>query len=70
MEAFSAILSGVKLNGADFPQNPDGLRKQRGRTQADLADRIGMRVVQLRRYKGALRSPRATSSANSPPLSR
>lgn len=43
--------------GAEFPGRLAELRKQRGLTQAQLAERIGMHVVQLRRYEAGSSQP-------------
>lgn len=42
---------------AEFPQRLAGLRKQHSLTQQQLADRIGMHVVQLRRYEAGTSQP-------------
>lgn len=41
----------------DFPQRLAELRKQHSLTQAQLAKRIGMHVVQLRRYEAGTSQP-------------
>ena len=41
----------------DFPQHLATLRKQRTLTQQALADRIGVHVVQLRRYESGSSQP-------------
>jgi transcriptional regulator with XRE-family HTH domain len=41
----------------DFPQRLADLRKQHSLTQQQLADRIGMHVVQLRRYEAGTSQP-------------
>jgi len=41
----------------DFPQHLAALRKQRTLTQQALADRIGVHVVQLRRYESGSSQP-------------
>jgi len=41
----------------DFPQRLADLRKQHGLTQAQLAEHIGMHVVQLRRYEAGTSQP-------------
>lgn len=41
----------------DFPQRLTELRKQHSLTQQQLADRIGMHVVQLRRYEAGTSQP-------------
>ena len=39
----------------DFPQHLAALRKHHGLTQQALAERVGVHVVQLRRYEGGTR---------------
>lgn len=41
----------------EFPQRLADLRKQHSLTQAKLAERIGMHVVQLRRYEAGTSQP-------------
>jgi transcriptional regulator with XRE-family HTH domain len=41
----------------DFPQHLAALRKQRTLTQQALAERIGVHVVQLRRYESGSSQP-------------
>jgi transcriptional regulator with XRE-family HTH domain len=41
----------------DFPQRLADLRKKHSLTQQQLADRIGMHVVQLRRYEAGTSQP-------------
>lgn len=41
----------------DFPKRLSGLRKQLSLTQAQLAERIGMHVVQLRQYEAGTSQP-------------
>jgi transcriptional regulator with XRE-family HTH domain len=41
----------------DFPQRLAELRKQHSLTQQQLADRIGLHVVQLRRYEAGTSQP-------------
>jgi transcriptional regulator with XRE-family HTH domain len=41
----------------DFPERLAGLRKQRNLTQQDLAKRVGIHVVQLRRYESGASQP-------------
>ena len=41
----------------DFPQRLAELRRQHSLTQQQLADRIGMHVVQLRRYEAGTSQP-------------
>lgn len=40
-----------------FPQRLAAIRKQRGLTQSQLADKIGLHVSQVRRYEGATSQP-------------
>ncbi len=46
------------ISAVDFPQRLADLRKQHSLTQAQLAERIGMHVVQLRRYEAGTSQPR------------
>lgn len=48
---------GYVSNPADFPHRLAGLRKQHSLTQAQLAERIGIHVVQLRRYEAGSSQP-------------
>lgn len=41
----------------DFPERLSALRKQRGLTQASLAERVGIHVSQLRRYEAGGAQP-------------
>jgi transcriptional regulator with XRE-family HTH domain len=41
----------------DFPERLATLRKERGMTQQVLADRIGIPVLQIRRYEGGSSQP-------------
>lgn len=41
----------------DFPQHLAALRKQQGLTQQILAERVGVLVVQSRRYEGDISQP-------------
>jgi transcriptional regulator with XRE-family HTH domain len=41
----------------DFPQHLAALRKERGLTQQALAERVGVHVVQLRRYESGASQP-------------
>jgi len=45
------------ITAVEFPQRLAGLRKQHSLTQAQLAERIGMHVVQLRRYEAGTSQP-------------
>jgi transcriptional regulator with XRE-family HTH domain len=42
---------------SDFPQHLAALRKERGFTQQTLAERVGVHVVQLRRYESGASQP-------------
>jgi transcriptional regulator with XRE-family HTH domain len=44
-------------SSVDFPQRLAELRKRHSLTQQQLADRIGMHVVQLRRYEAGTSQP-------------
>jgi transcriptional regulator with XRE-family HTH domain len=41
----------------NFPKHLAALRKQKGMTQQQLADRVGVHVVQLRRYEAGTSQP-------------
>jgi transcriptional regulator with XRE-family HTH domain len=41
----------------NFPENLAAMRKQRGLTQQQLAEKIGVHVVQLRRYEAGTSQP-------------
>jgi transcriptional regulator with XRE-family HTH domain len=41
----------------DFPHRLAALRKEKGLTQQALADRVGVHVMQIRRYEGAGSQP-------------
>lgn len=48
---------GVVSNALDFPQQLAALRKHHGLTQQALAERVGIHVVQLRRYERGTSQP-------------
>jgi transcriptional regulator with XRE-family HTH domain len=50
-------VSKQSVTAADFPQRLAELRKQHSLTQAQLAERIGMHVVQFRRYEAGSSQP-------------
>ncbi len=55
-----AYASPVPINHhwtVNFPEHPAALRKQKGMTQQQLADRVGVHVVQLRRYEAGTSQP-------------
>ncbi len=41
----------------NFPEHLGTLRKQKGMTQQQLADRVGVHVVQFRRYEAGTSQP-------------
>lgn len=41
----------------EFPERLTALRKQRGLTQQALADKVGVHVLQIRRYEGGTSQP-------------
>jgi transcriptional regulator with XRE-family HTH domain len=45
------------LLAMDFPDRLAALRKQKGLTQQALADRVGVHVIQIRRYEGGKTQP-------------
>ena len=60
-----AYLRGMARPGSatpDFPQQLAAVRKQRSLTQQALAERIGVNVVQLRRYEADASGPAAKES--------
>ena len=50
-------LSNQAISAVEFPQRLAKLRKQHSLTQQQLADRISMHVVQLRRYEAGTSQP-------------
>jgi transcriptional regulator with XRE-family HTH domain len=55
-----AYASPVPINHhwtVNFPEHLAALRKQKGMTQQQLADRVGVHVVQLRRYEAGTSQP-------------
>src|SRR5271156_2270531 len=55
-----AYTSPVPINHhwtVNFPEHLAALRKQKGMTQRQLADRVGVHVVQLRRYEAGTSQP-------------
>lgn len=54
---YFGYVSKQAVTAADFPQRLAELRKQHSLTQAQLAERIGMHVVQLRRYEAGTSQP-------------
>nr|WP_232063058.1 helix-turn-helix transcriptional regulator [Undibacterium sp. KW1] len=41
----------------EFPERVTALRKERGLTQQALADKVGVHVLQIRRYEGGTSQP-------------
>lgn len=54
---YIGYVSTEATSAVDFPQRLAGLRKQHSLTQQQLAGRIGMHVVQLRRYEAGTSQP-------------
>lgn len=54
---YIGYVSKQAVTAADFPQRLAALRKQHSLTQAQLAERIGLHVVQLRRYEAGTSQP-------------
>ena len=54
---YIGYVSTEATSALDFPQRLAGLRKQHSLTQQQLAGRIGMHVVQLRRYEAGTSQP-------------
>ena len=50
-------VSKAKIKALQFPQHLAALRKDRGLTQQALAERVGIHVVQLRRYESGSSQP-------------
>lgn len=55
--AYLGYVSKQAITAPDFPQRLAELRRQHSLTQAQLAERIGMHVVQLRRYEAGTSQP-------------
>jgi transcriptional regulator with XRE-family HTH domain len=51
------VVSDQGVSALGFPQQLAALRKHRNLTQQALAERIGIHVVQLRRYEGGTSQP-------------
>ena len=54
---YLGYVSKPAATATDFPQRLAELRKHHSLTQAQLAERIGMHVVQLRRYEAGTSQP-------------
>lgn len=54
---YFGVMSKQGASTGDFPQHLAGLRKQHGLTQQALAERVGIHVVQLRRYEAGTSQP-------------
>jgi transcriptional regulator with XRE-family HTH domain len=57
MLAEYAVFVPKNLNTTDFPARMAELRKERGLTQQQLAERVGVHVQQLKRYEGGISQP-------------
>jgi transcriptional regulator with XRE-family HTH domain len=57
MVSYLGYVSKKAVPAVDFPQRLAELRKQHSLTQAQLAERIDMHVVQLRRYEAGASQP-------------
>jgi transcriptional regulator with XRE-family HTH domain len=57
LPSYLGIVSNPETATLDFPQQLAALRKHHGLTQQALAQRIGIHVVQLRRYEGGTSQP-------------
>ncbi len=55
--SYLGFVSKQAATAVDFPQRLAELRKRHSLTQAQLAERIGMHVVQLRRYEAGTSQP-------------
>lgn len=55
--AYLGSMARPRSSTPDFPQQLAALRKQHGLTQQVLAERIGVHVVQLRRYEAGASQP-------------
>ncbi len=47
----------IRIIEMDFPQRLVALRKEKGLTQQALADKVGVHVMQIRRYEGGNSQP-------------
>ena len=54
---YLGVMGNQGASALDFPQHLAALRKHRGLTQQVLADRVGVHVVQLRRYESGASQP-------------
>jgi len=52
-----AMLSTSELIAMHFPERLTALRKQKGLTQTQLAERVGVAVLQIRRYEAGSSQP-------------
>jgi transcriptional regulator with XRE-family HTH domain len=57
LHPYLGYVSKQTVPAVDFPQRLAELRKHHSLTQAQLAERIGMHVVQLRRYEAGSSQP-------------
>jgi transcriptional regulator with XRE-family HTH domain len=56
-EGVTLLATITEISAMDFAHRLATLRKERGITQPDLAERIGVHVSQLRRYEGGTSQP-------------
>ena len=52
-----ATINQLRWLPMDFPQRLAALRKQRGLTQQELADRVALHITQINRYEGGDSQP-------------
>jgi transcriptional regulator with XRE-family HTH domain len=57
LRPYPGIVNNQGASTLDFPQQLAALRKHHGLTQQALAERVGIHVVQLRRYEGGTSQP-------------
>jgi len=57
MLAYASPMPVNHIWAVNFPEHLAALRKQKGLTQQQLAEKIGVHVVQLRRYEGGTSQP-------------
>lgn len=57
MAAYPSLVPINHQWAVNFPDHLAALRKQKGMTQQQLAEKIGVHVVQLRRYEGGTSQP-------------
>jgi transcriptional regulator with XRE-family HTH domain len=57
MLAYASPMPVNHIWAVNFPEHLTALRKQKGLTQQQLADLVGVHVVQVRRYEGGTSQP-------------